>query len=110
VYAHSVDVNTFCRGVRTFCRGVHTFCRGVHTFCRGVHTFYRGVHTFYRGVHTFSMNQEPTTNSSRRNCAMTPVPYCGPNNIRRHGTKFSRPGGLAPRVCTYLVFYTTVVM
>ena len=35
---------------------------------------------------------------------MKQVPFVGPTNIRRHLTKFSRRGGLAPGICASLLY------
>jgi hypothetical protein len=41
---------------------------------------------------------------------MKRVPFVGPTNIRRHLTKFSRHGGLAPGICTYLIYTGHFIM
>jgi hypothetical protein len=60
-------------------------------------------------VHRCS-NQEGSLNSRRNRDDAKQMSHRGPTNIRRHCTKFSRHGDLAPRICATLDYTKRPVM
>jgi len=55
-----------------------------------------GLRGYNPTIHKFYKNFGSSQNSRRRKGDMTQVPYCAPTNMRRHSTKFTRPGDLVP--------------
>jgi hypothetical protein len=53
----------------------------------------------FKGEQIVQKSRERPQNIRRQKGDMKHVPYWGPNSIRRHRTKFSLQGDMAPAIC-----------